>query len=170
MSGFRVTKYNPKLRLPDGSYSQQEWTSISDIGRPLAGRIVELSSYLATEDAYVESVRRFAGAVGIRTLRVADLQIYDCIDTFPEALAAETRAYLDVIGDGVEISDNTLEGAIRLALREVIWCRLEGDKGFYVHFGYDYYMYIGFDVADVKVPLLPSGMYSEPFASPYQRV
>jgi hypothetical protein len=52
---------------------------------------------------------------------------------------------LDFNNDSVLPLDRIGE-IIRRILREEFWCRLEGSKGF-VHFGWDYYMYIGVPIA-----------------------
>ena len=67
------------------------------------------------------------------------------------------------------MSGQDLDWTIRLALREAIWCRLEGVDGFYVHFGYDYYMYVGSERADEAPRDLPSGIFAEQMGSPYSR-
>jgi hypothetical protein len=44
---------------------------------------------------------------------------------------------------GSIVQASELEDVIRLILREVLWCKLIKADRFYVHFGWDYYMYIG---------------------------
>ncbi|WP_146118512.1 hypothetical protein [Blastopirellula marina] len=73
------------------------------------------------------------------------------------AVSIKNGAFLDQEGVGK---------VARLALREVFWCKLLGEHGFYVHFGHDYYMYIGYEFA----PALPSRfekLFVEDFPSPY---
>ena len=41
------------------------------------------------------------------------------------------------------------------------------DTGAYVHFGYDYYMYLGSDVPGATLGLLPTGLYFEKMDSPH---
>jgi hypothetical protein len=43
----------------------------------------------------------------------------------------------------MRLSGGALGDVCRLVLREILWCKLESENGFYIHFGYDYYMYIG---------------------------
>lgn len=171
MIGFRTTKYDPKLRSPNGAYARDEWTSVTDVGRVYLGRAVELSDYRSVEEAYVETARRFLAQSQIRCLRIMDLESkIDNCDLLPSALVEETRAQLDAVEDGRVICDEHLEWVIRLVLREVIWCRLESEKeGFYIHFGYDYYMYIGSSRMRSHPPTLPRGMFAELFESPYHR-
>ena len=53
-------------------------------------------------------------------------------------------------------------------LREELWCRLEGDRGF-VHFGFDYYMYVGVASACPEAQRLAAqlGLFVEEMRSPY---
>ena len=52
-----------------------------------------------------------------------------------------------------------------------MWCELESaDRDVFVHWGYDYYMYLG---AAVECPQVlerarDRGLFVEPFASPYR--
>lgn len=170
MAGFRVTKYDPALRRRDGSYGRDEWTSVSDIGRRYLGVEVGVADYLAVEDCYVESVRRFLGAWMVPSLCVIDLELKGVSAALSVVLQAQAHDELLHLSEGVDVRDVSLERVVRLALREVIWCRLEGARGAYVHFGYDFYMYLGCDMPDAPLPLLPTGMYAEPFVSPYLRV
>jgi hypothetical protein len=168
VAGFRITKYDPRLRSEDGVFVGDEWTSISDIGRTYPTGVFTLAEYIEVEEAYVEAVRRFLASAGTHSLRVRGLErLADC-DTLPLTMAADTAAHLRSLREGTELSGQELEWAVRLNLREMIWCCLEGERGVYVHFGYDYYMYVGLDFSDFVLPPLPPGMYAEPFETPYR--
>ncbi|MCQ6560079.1 hypothetical protein NNL21_15410 [Paenibacillus mendelii] len=71
-------------------------------------------------------------------------------------------------GDGL----NRTETAIltQLALKEELGCRIKGKSQFYVHFGYDYYMYIGsVKPCDHAIhEIRKSGLFIEEYESPYQ--
>ena len=168
MVGFRVTKYDPSLRLPNGNYSRDEWTSASDIGRECDGRIFTCSDYLRVETSYVDAVRSFLEASELRSLRVADLQVNEITaETLASELVEETRAQAATVVDGMVVRGEDLGWIVRLALREALWCRLKGDHGFYVHFGYDYYMYVGSEKLSAVPAQVPPGVFAEPFESPY---
>ncbi|MGC4070551.1 MAG: hypothetical protein QM784_38965 [Polyangiaceae bacterium] len=169
MTGFRVTKYAPAFRSPDGAYCRSEWTSATDVGRNFDGTTLACADYLNVEADYVEAVHRFMAALRITTLRVVDLEVNDNSDVLPTALVAETKLWTSTVSEGEVVSAVRLDQVIRLALREAIWCRLEGVSGFYVHFGYDYYMYVGAESSELAPPLLPRGIYAEPFESPYRK-
>jgi hypothetical protein len=168
MSAFRVTKYNPEFRLLDGSFGPEEWTSVADVGKVFCGRTFTLSDYLVAEDAYVEAVRLFLAESGERCLRVAGLESYgsNC-ELLPRALVEETKKHSSSVKDAQNVRGEDLEWIVRLVLRDAIWCRLEGATGFYVHFGYDYYMYVGSDALGSVAPTMPPGVFAEVFESPH---
>lgn len=159
---LRVTQYDPTRRNPKGHFPADAWTSVSDVGKTFGGQVLTMAAYEGVEDAYVQSVERLMAACGIEALRIDGLEWgpYD-IDEIPAPHLRPTGA----LDDGVWLTGQDLGKVIRLVLREFIWCRLSGPDGFYVHFGYDYTMYVGCD-RDVAVPALPAGMYAEPMPSP----
>ncbi len=56
----------------------------------------------------------------------------------------------------------------RLILREDMWCKFESDN-VSIHFGYDYYMYIGSNAScdSVIEQIRLNGLFVEPYRSPY---
>lgn len=163
MAGFRVTKYDPSLRDADGAYPSGEWTSASDIGKT-----VSEVEYHRVETSYVHAVWSFLHSAGIDRLRVCSLERrLASLQSLPADVETETSLRANVVSEGDTVSGDALEWLVRLALREVLWCRLEGEKGFYVHFGYDYCMYLGGDALTSAPPLAP-GIFAERLESPYQ--
>ena len=151
---FRVAKYNPACRNPNGAYTRDEWTSFSDIGQSFAGVVLTAADYQQTEDAYIAAASAFMQEGNVSALKVAGLENHDAV-----ALA---------FGDGAIVPVEAACGVVRRVLREEFWCRLEADAGF-VHIGWDYYMYVG-----VTHPCLQAaqfaqglGLFVEPFPSPY---
>lgn len=168
MAGFRVTKYDPRIRTPDGSYPLAEWTSVGDVGKTYDGRVVDVGDYMRVEDAYVAAAKRFLAASDVRQLRVVALERVGFGLGEPVLASSEAIAAYERVFEGKEVAAEDFEWVVRLALREVLWCRLEGERGFYVHFGYDYYMYVGWDEARPRVPEMPDGVFVEIYASPYR--
>lgn len=165
---WRITKYNPFLRDDQGRYLHGDWTACSDIGKKFEGKILTLAEYMRVEDAYVNAVVSLMKCVGISSL---------CI----EALEKKNRQYEKLSYDnhmftvykklrkGSLLSLNEIESVVRLALREDIWCKLKYSSFFYVHFGYDYYMYIGSAQMCKKEiqKIQEMGLYVEEQESPY---
>jgi hypothetical protein len=153
MYQYRVTKYNPARRDPTGAYPVDEWTSVSDIGRSFGGTILTKPEYDRMERAYIVSAVAFLQEARLHSLRVEGLENYQDL-TLPFA-------------DGDVLTLEQVPGIIGQILREEFWCRLEGEGG-YLHFGYDYYMYVGVvhacPVAKERAAEL--GLYVEEIGSP----
>ena len=169
MSMFRVTKFNPSFRDAEGRYLLDDWTSLTDVGKFFTGTRLTQSEYLKVEDAYVETVRRFLLSAGIASVRVTDAEQKDTFHVLSLELKAEIEGKNLAIEENTQLSAIDIDWAVRLNLRELFWCRLEGERGLYIHFGYDYYMYLGIDDVDFALPLLPSGMFAELCESPYKK-
>ncbi len=154
MLEFRVTKYNPALRAPDGAYLRDDWTSVSDIGRTFNGNTLTDIEYTRVESAYVASALAFLNESGVPSLTVCRLE-----NRFEAALA---------FGNGAELSLEQIAAILPRMLREEFWCALEAPDAF-IHVGYDYYMYLGVPSACPEAQQLATsvGLFVEPFQSPY---
>jgi hypothetical protein len=72
-------------------------------------------------------------------------------------------------GQWVSLAD-ALEICKEMLREGGIWCKLENDDKFYVHVGYDYYMYVGtgIDVHSHWAELEAQGLFVDPdWSSPY---
>ena len=149
---YRVTKYNPDLE------SYDEWTAISDVGNSYSGIEFTLQEYEKVESAYVEAVLSFMKAAEIESLTLTDF--WNGFDYSDKELT---------LAEGKEFQDDSLKRVIQLILREEIGGQLTSKKGMFVHFGYDYYMYIGIsnNYPEVISSIRSSGLYVESFKSPY---
>jgi hypothetical protein len=142
MYNWRITKYNPAYRDKSGCYLKDEWTSISDIGNIYDRKVLTYETYRKVEDAYVLSALKFWSESGNNPLIVAYLENSRILN-----YGANDLRDIDLdprlVRIGIALDDKALDNICRLVLREVIWCKLESKNGGYIHFGYDYYMYIG---------------------------
>lgn len=154
---YRVTKYDPKLRHEEGWFLEEDWTSSSDIGRVFNGVLLTESEYLRVEEAYLFAIEALLAEAGIERLLLRDLENHRDSE-LPEYVKPEA---------GLSVPQ-CIEFA-RLALRECAWGRLVDPGRAYVHFGYDYYLYLGLParcpaaVAEIQ----RRGLFVEPFRSPY---
>jgi hypothetical protein len=151
---YRVTKYDPTFR-GRGAYAREEWTSISDIGKPFRGVLLTEAEYQRVEDAYLTAALRFLSEAGLTELVV-------------EGLENRGRNPLP-FGEGCVLSGPELGQALRRVLREEVWCRFEAPNGF-IHVGYDYYMYVGVPQSCPESQKLARelGLFAEPLQSPYR--
>jgi len=126
---YRVTKYNPSLRDATGAYADCDWTSRSDIGRVFDGAMLSEAAYLKVENSYLSTMESFLDEAGIESLELKGLERRD--------------APANGFSHGGNLSIAQSVDFARLVLREEAWGKLVVPGKAYVHFGYDYYMYIG---------------------------
>lgn len=165
---WRITKYNPEFRNEKGVFLKDEWTSFSDIGKTFDENILTFEEYRKTEDAYVSTALYFLSEANLNKLTVTSLENRN----LPKIKKSE---YQDIdfnpqfIKNRTSISDKLIEDTCRFVLREFIWCRLESETGFYIHFGYDYYMYIGSSVRSNQAIVFgkENNLFIEEMVSPY---
>lgn len=81
----------------------------------------------------------------------------------------DDHEFINTITEGMLLSKTQVKEVVKQILRENIWCKLIKGDSFYLHFGYDYYMYIGADnKCDSAIQLIKdNNMFIEPFVSPY---
>lgn len=160
MPGYRITKYDPKKRNRMGHFVGNDWISVHDIGGVFDSGTLTVAGYRMAEDDYVKCARLLMDCAGILELSVEDLGIFEGVVT---PLGDEYSNELGNIQTGDIVGGDILEAVIRLALREQLWCRLIGSRGFYIDFGYDYYMYVGLPEGTELPRTWPIRMYFERF-------
>ncbi len=173
MYQWRVTKYNPMFRDESGAFKKDEWTSISDIGRTFNGVVLTLNKYLKVEDLYVKTISEFMDSLKISTLSVINIEKPEkpkLNPHFKSIYTPEMIKLFDFTKEGTKLEIGELMMISRLALRENLCCKLWGKYKMFVHFGYDYYMYIGSSSQNQSViqKIKDSGLFIEEFISPYR--
>ena len=155
MFEFRVSKYDPAYRDPDGVFRRPEWTSYADIGRAFLGLVLTEQEYRRVEDAHVRVSLACMAEAGVTDLVVIGLE-------------NPANAPLD-FEEGSALNLTDLAPTIRRLLREEFWCRLERDGNF-LHFGWDYYLYLGVQWPCPQALVLARqlGLFVEPMRSPYR--
>ena len=163
---YRISKYDPKYRKPDGTYGRHEWTSFSDIGKEFENKQLDYESYLQAEDGYVDAVVAFFQVARVNRLVIDEVEVSSELQSIAKSLDYEP-SLLPELKVGATVHEDTFPAIVRLSLREGVWCKLSGDSRAYLHFGYDYYVYVGSDAINESDWSLPTGIYAEPHASPY---
>lgn len=132
---YQVTKYDPADRDDRGYYIGAE-DSISDHGR--------------VEAAYLDAAAAFAEDTAVTHLTIRDPAIAGFINFGLEApidghgLSGLFPSDLTGYHDGAQVGLSTGLELLRAMLRDSgAWCRLEVEGRFFLHVGYDQYMYIG---------------------------
>lgn len=151
MNEYRITKYDPAKRV-NGIYTADDWTSISDIGQIFSGVILTHEEYQAVEDAHVRCVIEIYKRSNMPQLAVRNPEYHGSGIRLPKKVV-DTQVLQKIVVD---------------CLREKYWAKLEGDN-FYIHFGYDYYLYVGttLDWPDVNEICKKNHLFCEIFHSPY---
>ncbi|MDR6594752.1 hypothetical protein ACFFSW_01975 [Saccharothrix longispora] len=128
------------------------------MGKVVGGEVVTLDEYLRVENAYLSCLRRLAERTGVTSLVVRSLEIRADHPPFD-------------LESGMELSLDLAIEVCREMLREGgVWCRLHRAPDFYVHIGYDYYMYVGTSAAspDEADRCAADGLFlEEDWPSPY---
>lgn len=177
MHQYRITKYNPGDRDGNGAYLADDWTCAGDIGQTFQGKKLTAADYLRMEDSYVTAVLRFFNASGLPHLRVTCLDNKFADDNLAQIKATQHGLSDPAMADMVphedqQVGRNEIELICRMILRNIIWCKLEFAGQFFVHFGWDFYMYIGTvsDTSDAAEQIRADGLFVEEFTSPHGRL
>ena len=148
---YRISKYDPRFRK-DGAYKNEEWTSISDIGRSFRGEILTAEQYITVENRYLSCVESILLASHVSELIISHLESNESSPSWK---------------NGSKLSGDLLREFLRDGLREKCWAMLiSGD--FYLDFGYDYYLHIGcpLEWADMERIVHAHSMFLEPWHRP----
>lgn len=154
MKEYRVTKYDPALRGPNGEYKGDDWIMFSEIGQSFRGVVLTEQEYKRVEIAYVKVALALLSESGIAELRAVGLE--------------NSRKHQLEFAEGSLLTPEKLSDVFGRILRNEFWCHFQADHGF-VHFGWDYYMYIGVPRRCPAAEQTASelGLYVEEFTSPY---
>lgn len=167
---WRITKYNPDLRDEYGSYTlEKEWTCSSEIGKIIYGKEFTLGEYLRVEAAYINTVMKILSECELITLRV--LQLTEIIVSPEDRTSVLYESEFDELDLQVDkiVNTNEIRTICTMVLRNFLDCQLYSKDKLFVHFGWDYYMYIGSSVncpSSIKFAK-DFGLFVEDTRSPY---
>ncbi len=159
-------------------YLEDEWTRVFDVGKSFDGEVLTFENYRKIEDAYVSIILSFGSESGFDMLIVTYLetqQLSQNLKTQAKNLKTQAKNLQDIafnsklIRKEMALSGDALADVCRLVLREIFWCKLEFGSDFYIHFGWDYYMYVGSSVFCKKsiAYAKQQGLFVEEKESPY---
>ena len=156
---YRITKYDPSCRNEIGAFLGDEWTSISDVGRIFSGVKLLESEYLTVETAYLLAIEALLRQAKIEALVLRAFENHSD-DDLPEHFRS-----------GASLTIDQCINFAQLALREKIWGKLSLPGRAYVHFGYDYNMYVGVSsrCAAAVSQIQTRKLFVEHLQSPYLR-
>ena len=146
MYKYRITKYNPKYRNKNGIYEKDEWTSISDIGKNFQNEIFTLKQYLEIETKYINAIKYIVDYLKVDTVEITSLEKSTKtlkIDNILNNYDTKLISIFNEIHNSKIYPISEIDKIAILILREKLWCNLRRKYRFYIHFGWDYYMYVG---------------------------
>ena len=110
------------------------------------------------------AITTFMAEMGLNRVYVMALEQWS-----DEVRNQNANEFLSKIWIGKAVTIQEVRELAKLTLRNAIWCKLGYKKQFFVHFGYDYYMYIGAseECAKAKEIVKETGLFIEDFKSPY---
>lgn len=163
---FRITKYDPKCRNDKGVYEKKDWTSVYDVGKSYEGIEFDFNKYKHMEEVYIRVVINTMRLNSVDTFFITDLEKND-YKKYPD-FSPEAKEYYDNLKNTQSVPEEKIDLLMKLILRELVWCKLSADTMF-VHFGYDYYMYIGSaeNMENQLQTIVDWGVYPEIAKSPY---
>ena len=162
---YRITKYNPNFRDEKGRYVKNDWSCFSDVGKTFEDGALTLDGYESVEVLYIEAILSFVKCMNIPYLECKDVEKDDEI----EAVSKDESFVYKQVKNNSKVNLKNLPVLLKLILRNYLWCRLVYGEQMFVHFGYDYYMYVGVAEGCEKVikQIEASGLFVEEFVSPY---
>lgn len=152
---YRLTKYDPAMRDDRGAFTGDDWTMFGQIGETFDGLRLTFPTYLEVEGRHLVVLASFMDESHISSVT---------------AEGVENAAGTFRVNEGAELSPVEAIEAVRQMLREEGWCRLVDDDRFYLHVGWDYYLYVGTDTPCARSVALAheKGLFvDENFPSPY---
>lgn len=163
---WRIIKYDPKYRDKNGFYTREEWTSFSEIGKVFDNKLFTYRQYCKIEDAYVQSIQLFMDCLSLDSLQVTDLEKHDKRENI--FYDSSMLSIFESVKNNDNLNKRDISTLSRLVLRENLWCKLQSENMF-VHFGYDYYMYIGSNMPCKSVisTIQELGLFIGVYNSPY---
>lgn len=165
---YRITKYNPIHRNEMGWYTKDEWTDFSCVGHYFEGKLCTFQDYKSIENVYINAVLAFMDHMNIDNLTCNYLEKWKEASELQD-LPMQYHQQFKSIKNDTFMSRQDMPIFLKLVLRGYIWCKLNYDNKMFVHFGYDYYMFIGVEKECNKIvdQVNKSGLFVEKFISPY---
>lgn len=172
MKEYRITKYDPKNRNDKGHYLYDHWTDISDVGRILEGELVTEEEYLKVEENYINAVIEILKDSKQDYLRLVGYNHKTYVSSINENYGKwyhEKKIEEVKLHEDKKIFLDEIPTIIKLNLRTYINTTLAIKGKFYVHFGYDFYMYVGTPNLSTAIlnKLNSTLIFVENFKSPY---
>lgn len=166
---WRITKYNPILRDSNGFYLRDEWCIYAEVGKTFEGIKYDFKEYERVENLYIAAIELFMRCNNITALQIDTLEKNKNLTKDSHNNSHMIHLFNEAKeGDWIEMSN--MQDFCKLIFREKLWCKLRYPRKMFVHFGWDFYMYVGSVIAceDAIDNIEKSGLFVELFKSPYE--
>jgi len=166
---WRITKYDPKKRNSQGWFLEDTWISYGDIGRSYQSEKLTYDEYVRVENLYINAIVQFMMSLNVSHLQVKYLENHGSINEDPSVDKTEVM-FVNTLKENDLLSLEQVKMVSKLILRGYFWCKLISKHKMFVHFGDDYYMFIGSrsECKDTLEAIRKSGLYVENYESPYK--
>lgn len=167
MFSYRITKYNPQNRNAHGSYQKDEWICFADVGKVFEGVKLTYKDYAKTEKAYIKAIKLVMSFLTLDSLHIIHLKKYGLSN--PKRYSKKAIAIYKSLRNNQKVFKKNIAYVSKLRLRSDIGGLFQ-NKNMFVHFGYDYYMYIGSSKElpqNLRNKIESLGLFVEDFESPY---
>lgn len=166
---WRITKYDPKYRQLNGAYLNDEWCMYAEIGKSFNNILFEFKEYERVEALYIKAIELFMVCHKVSCLQINKLEKNK---KFTNDIHNNTHMeqIFYKVKEGSWVEKDDIKDFCKLILRDKLWCKLRYSRKMFVHFGWDFYMYIGSSSAceNVTTAIEKSGLFVEAFKSPYE--
>ncbi|HJZ24328.1 MAG TPA: hypothetical protein VJ201_07780 [Candidatus Babeliales bacterium] len=166
---WRITKYNPKYRNENGVFLNDEWCIYSEIGKTFNSNRFDFKEYARIEKLYIDAIELFMECHNIASLQIDTLEKKRKLKKDIHNTDDMVQVFQNV-EDGDWVEQAHIKDLCKLILRDKLWYKLKYSRKMFVHFGWDFYMYIGSSLAcDKAITVIKeSGLFVELFKSPYE--
>lgn len=143
---FEISKFSPT-----GVALEDEWSSISDVGKHFGGRVLTAEEYQKWEDRYLAAIRLICQSLNVETLEVG-----------APGAPFELPEWPPLYTDGTLVGLETALHMARGVLREELHCVLRGPDRLCFQFGYDYEFFVRTPSSLTKIlsEIAEIGLYS----------
>lgn len=149
MFEYRITKYDQSQRDERGRYiCPSAWTCYSDVGDTYDGKVLTLEECLRVESAYIATAIKMFEHSGLPFLRLTRVEApewqKDDLRQKGKPLYDDTFETIDFSEDAI-VHLKEMPAVLQMVFRGFGYASLEWRNKFYVHVGWDFYMYVGTD-------------------------
>ena len=155
MFEYMITKYDQSQRNEHGAYiGPSAWTSYSDVGETFDGKELTTEECLRVENAYISAAIKLFEKSGLPHLRLTRI---DAPEWQKEDLRSTGGPLYDSAFEAIEFTEDAIvlpedmRTVLQMIFRDFASASLEWRDKFYIHIGWDFYMYVGTHKADYGI-------------------